>query len=213
MEPAKFGPVGLEALDDTFIDYMKQKGLHPPDMNFMPEGQAWLLVEFGGERQSRKPTRRRASAWTISRNATIRPSMKLFDDPAQEKLVWHLREEGLGATAKVPDMPDNHEGWEDSSVPPDRAGRLPARFQKADGHVSDTWVRCTAISGKAAFTRGLRSICRRQRVFRSCADFLEEASDLVVRYGGSLSGEHGDGQARGELLARMFSPEIDRRIS
>ena len=50
------------------------------------------------------------------------PSMKLFDDPAQEKFIWHLREEGLGATAKVPDMPENHEGWEDSSVPPDKLG-------------------------------------------------------------------------------------------
>ena len=64
----------------------------------------------------------RASAWTTSSSAaTLRP-MKLFDDPAQEKLVWHLREEGLGATAKVPDMPENHEGWEDSSVPPDKLG-------------------------------------------------------------------------------------------
>jgi len=54
--------------------------------------------------------------------------MKLFDDPAQEELVWHLREEGLGATAKVPGMPENHEGWEDASVPPDKLGsylRLP----------------------------------------------------------------------------------------
>ena len=49
VEPAKFGPVGLEALDDTFIDYMKKKGLHPPNMNFMPEGKAWLLIEFGGK--------------------------------------------------------------------------------------------------------------------------------------------------------------------
>src|SRR3954447_7147066 len=48
VEPAKFGPLGLEALDDTFITYMKKKGLHPPDMNFMPKGDAWLLIEFGG---------------------------------------------------------------------------------------------------------------------------------------------------------------------
>ena len=48
VEPAKFHPIGLEALDDTFIDYMKKKGLHPPNMNIMPEGHAWLLVEFGG---------------------------------------------------------------------------------------------------------------------------------------------------------------------
>ena len=49
VEPTKFGPVGLEALDDTFIDYMKKKHMHPPNMNFMPEGDAWLLIEFGGK--------------------------------------------------------------------------------------------------------------------------------------------------------------------
>ena len=48
LEPAQFGPIGLEALDDTFIDYMRKKGLHPPDVNFMPDGGAWLLIEFGG---------------------------------------------------------------------------------------------------------------------------------------------------------------------
>ena len=38
--------------------------------------------------------------------------------------------------------------------------------------------------------------------------FVEEAADLVVSYGGSLSGEHGDGQARAELLPKMFGPEL-----
>src|SRR3954469_17344421 len=58
------------------------------------------------------------------------PSMKLFDDAVQEGLVWHLREEGLGATAKVPGMPENHEGWEDASVPPERLGAYLREFKK-----------------------------------------------------------------------------------
>ncbi len=121
VEPAKFGPVGLEALDDTFIDYMKKKGLHPPNMNFMPEGNAWLLIEFGGKDKAEADANARKCMDDFRQRGNA-PPMKLFDDPAQEKLVWHLREEGLGATAKVPDMPENHEGWEDSSVPPDKLG-------------------------------------------------------------------------------------------
>ena len=133
-KPAKFGPIGLEALDDTFIDYMKKKGLHPPDMNFMPEGNAWLLIEFGGKDKAEADANARKCMDDFSKRGDA-PPMKLFDDPAQEKLVWHLREEGLGATAKVPDMPENHEGWEDASVPPEQARRLPARVQAADRQV------------------------------------------------------------------------------
>src|SRR5438045_6960102 len=51
-----------------------------------------------------------------------RPSVKLFDDPDEERTVWKVRESGLGATARVPDEPDTWEGWEDSAVPPERVG-------------------------------------------------------------------------------------------
>ena len=133
--------------------------------------------------------------------------MKLFDDPEQEKLVWHLREEGLGASAKVPNMPENHEGWEDSSVPPEKLGGylrdLKQLMDKYDyvgplyGHFGQGCVH-TRLDVRSETADGIRR----------CREFLEEASDLVVSYGGSLSGEHGDGQARGELLGRMFSPQI-----
>ncbi|MFN7997171.1 MAG: FAD-binding and (Fe-S)-binding domain-containing protein [Bryobacteraceae bacterium] len=204
--PAKFGPVGLEALDDTFIDYMKKKGLHPPNMSFMPEGDAWLLIEFGGETKGEADANAR-KCMDDFRNRGNPPSMKLFDDPQQERLVWTLREEGLGATAKVPHMPENHEGWEDSSVPPAKLGgylrglkKLMDKYQYVGplyGHFGQGCVH-TRLTFDLVTADGIRK-------WRS---FLEEASDLVVHYGGSLSGEHGDGQARGELLARMYSPEI-----
>ena len=206
LEPAKFGPVGLEALDDTFIDYMKKKGLHPPNMSFMPEGKAWLLIEFGGKDKAEADANARKCMDDLRQRGNA-PSMKLFDDPAQEKLVWHLREEGLGATAKVPDMPENHEGWEDSSVPADKLGGYLRDLKKLldkynyvgplYGHFGQGCVH-TRLTFDLETADGIRK-------WRA---FLEEASDLVVGYGGSLSGEHGDGQARGELLSRMYSPEI-----
>jgi Fe-S oxidoreductase len=206
VEAAKFVPVGLEALDDTFIDYMKRKGMHPPNMSFMPEGNAWLLVEFGGKDKQEADANARKCMDDFKQRHQA-PSMKLFDDPAQEKLVWHLREEGLGATAKVPDMPENHEGWEDSSVPPDKLGaylrdlkKLMDKFRYEGplyGHFGQGCVH-TRLTFDLETAEGIRNFRR----------FLEEGSDLVVSYGGSLSGEHGDGQARGELLPRMYSSDM-----
>jgi FAD/FMN-containing dehydrogenase/Fe-S oxidoreductase len=206
MEPAKFGPVGLEALDDTFIDYMKKKGLHPPNMNFMPEGDAWLLIEFGGRDKAESDANARKCMDDFRQRGNA-PPMKLFDDAAQEKLVWHLREEGLGATAKVPDMPENHEGWEDSSVPPDKLGDYLRGLKKLMDKYNYVGPLYGHFGQGCVHTR-LTFDLQTADGIQKWRHFLEEASDLVVGYGGSLSGEHGDGQARGELLSRMYSPEI-----
>ena len=206
VEPAKFGPVGLEALDDTFIDYMKKKGLHPPNMNFMPEGNAWLLIEFGGKDKAEADANARKCMDDFQQREDA-PPMKLFDDPAQEKLVWHLREEGLGATAKVPDMPENHEGWEDSSVPPDKLGGYLRDLKKLMDKYNYVGPLYGHFGQGCVHTR-LTFDLQTADGIQKWRHFLEEASDLVVSYGGSLSGEHGDGQARGELLSRMYSPEI-----
>src|SRR4051812_47440736 len=206
VEPARFGPIGLEALDDTFIDYMKRKGLHPPDMDFMPEGKAWLLIEFGGKDKAEADANARRCMEDV-RKAVNAPPMKLFDDPAQEKLVWHLREEGLGATAKVPDMPEIHEGWEDASVPPERLGAYLREFKQLIdkyGYVGPLY----GHFGQGCVHTRLTFDLRTSEGIHTWRRFLSEAATLVVRYGGSLSGEHGDGQARGELLGRMYSREI-----
>jgi FAD/FMN-containing dehydrogenase/Fe-S oxidoreductase len=206
VEPAKFGPVGLEALDDTFIDYMKKKGLHPPNMNFMPEGDAWLLIELGGKDKAESDANARKCMDDFRRRGNA-PPMKLFDDPAEEKLVWHLREEGLGATAKVPDMPENHEGWEDASVPPDKLGGYLRAFKKLMDKYNYVGPLYGHFGQGCVHTRLTFDLQTADGIHK-WRHFLEEASDLVVSYGGSLSGEHGDGQARGELLSRMYSLQI-----
>src|SRR3954453_5813284 len=206
LEPAEFGPIGLEALDDTFIDYMKKKGLHPPDMDLMPPGKAWLLIEFGGRDKAEAHANARKCMDAVRRRGPP-PSMKLFDDAVQEGLVWHLREEGLGATAKVPGMPENHEGWEDASVPPERLGAYLREFKQLIdryGYVGPLY----GHFGQGCVHTRLTFDLRTADGIATWREFLPEAADLVVRYGGSLSGEHGDGQARGELLGRMYSREI-----
>jgi FAD/FMN-containing dehydrogenase/Fe-S oxidoreductase len=205
-EPLPYKPMALEALDDTFIEDMKKKGMHPKNLNMMPEGKAWLLVEFGGRSKEESDANARRLMEDFKKRGDA-PPMKLFDNPAHEKLVWHLREEGLGATAKIPGEPDNHEGWEDSSVPPEKLGGYLRDLKKLldkynyigplYGHFGQGCVH-TRLTFDLETADGIKT----------WRHFLEEAADLVTSYGGSLSGEHGDGQARGELLPHMFDTEM-----
>jgi len=119
----RHGPIGLEAVDDVLVADMKTIGLHPGDLDLLPGGNGWLLAEFGGDTKDESDGKAKALMHALE-STDGAPSMKLYDDPAQEKLVWRIRESGLGATAKVTGKPDTWEGWEDSAVPPERVGRV-----------------------------------------------------------------------------------------
>ena len=133
--------------------------------------------------------------------------MSLFDDPDQEQKLWQIREDGLGATAFVPGEPDVAPGWEDSAVPPDKVGDylkdLRALFSKYGyhpslyGHLGQGCVHCR-VGFDLLTEEGIENYKK----------FTVEASHLVVSYGGSLSGEHGDGQTRGDLLEIMYGKKI-----
>ena len=205
-EILEFKPMGFEGLDSELIENMKKKGLHTKYIDRLPEGKGWLLVQFPGESRAEADGRARELMEKLKRQARP-PSMKLYDDIADEKAVWEIRESGLGATAFVPGEPDAWPGWEDSAVPPSRVGDylrdLRQLMQKHGyqaalyGHFGMGCIHCR-ISFDLRTGDGIKNYRR----------FAEEAAELVTRYGGSLSGEHGDGQARGELLKIMFGDEI-----
>jgi Fe-S oxidoreductase len=133
--------------------------------------------------------------------------LAILSDPDEQEKVWKVREAGLGASAFVPGQPDAFEGWEDSAAPPDRLGdylrALRSLFEDYGykgtyyGHFGDGCVH-TRITFDMYSADGVRK-------FRS---FVEDAADLVISFGGSMSGEHGDGQSRAELLSRMFGDEL-----
>ena len=133
--------------------------------------------------------------------------MKLFDDELEEENLWKVRESGLGATARIPGEPDAWEGWEDSAVPPLKLGGylrdlrdLLEKYHYTGalyGHFGQGCVH-TRISFDLKTAAGVEH-------FRK---FLNEAGDLVVSYGGSVSGEHGDGQSKAALLPKMFGPDL-----
>ncbi|HKT36414.1 MAG TPA: FAD-linked oxidase C-terminal domain-containing protein, partial [Nitrospira sp.] len=173
----------------------------------LPEGSGWLLVEFGGETQLEADSQAERLLRSISKRGDW-PSARMFSDPAQQDVVWTVRKFGFAA-ANVPGHRIGWTGWEDSAVPPERVGsylkdlrRLLDKYGYETtlfGHFGQGCIH-TRIDYDLATRAGIAA-------FRS---FHEEASDLVLGYGGSLSGEHGDGQSVAEFLPKMFGPELVR---
>ncbi len=207
MDVMEHKPTGLEGVDHVLIEDMKTIGMHPEDIDLMPQGQGWLVVEFGGETKEEADAKAHDLVVALRKGPSPPEGVKLFDDPEEEQHVWNVREAGLGATAFIPGKPDTYEGWEDSAVPPERLGEYLRRLRK----VADKYGYDSALYGHygqgcvhARWNFDLRSVPG-IRAFRS---FLDEASDLVLELGGSFSGEHGDGESRAELLPKMFGPEL-----
>jgi FAD/FMN-containing dehydrogenase/Fe-S oxidoreductase len=199
-------PIGLEGFDDLLVSYMRKKGINSEGLALLPNGGGWLLVEFGGDTIQQAESHARALIEKLGRSASP-PEMRLYLDKQQSKRVWEVRESSLGVTSHVPGEPLNWEGWEDAAVAPEKLG----------GYLRDLRIMMAAYGYKGSLYGHFGHGCVHTRInfdlqskegvakFRK---FVEEAADLVVSYGGSLSGEHGDGQARGELLPKMFGQEL-----
>ena len=205
-EVMRAGPIALEGIDDRLVQDMDMIDMHPDNIRLLPEGGGWLLVEFGGDSMDEANAQAQRLMDAL-RKSDKPPSMKLFDEPAQQHKVWKVRESGLGATAHVPNKPITWEGWEDSAVPPERLGeylrKLRALFDKYDydgdlyGHFGQGCVH-TRINFDLETAPGIRKY----------RNFIHEAAHLVVSMGGSISGEHGDGQSKAELLPIMFGDRL-----
>jgi FAD/FMN-containing dehydrogenase/Fe-S oxidoreductase len=206
MEVLDAHPIGLEAIDEVLVGNLKRKQQLPREIRLLPEGDAWLLVEFGAE----MPQDAEAAAHRLLARLSRRwfsPSGTVFTDANEIEMVWRIRESGLGATAFVPGESATWEGWEDAAVPPQRLSaylrdfrRLLKRFGYRGslyGHFGQGCVH-TRTNFDLETPGGITT-------YRA---FIDEAADLVVAYGGSLSGEHGDGQSRAELLPKMFGDTL-----
>src|ERR1051325_322892 len=198
----EFEPIGLEGVDEGLIKDMKVKHLHPKNIELLPEGKGWLLVEFGGE------TTEDAEAKAQRMIDSLRgPSSKMYRDPSEAKKIWQIRESGLGATAFVPGKPMTWEGWEDSAVDPKHLGKylreLRALMDKF-GYTGDLYGH---FGQACVHTRNNFDLESAPGIAKYRA-YIDEAADLCIKYNGSLSGEHGDGQSRAELLPKMFGERL-----
>jgi len=207
-EILEWQPIGLEGLDDRLIGAVRKKGMHPEGVALLPPGGGWLLVEFGGASQEEAGASARRMTDALARRAGA-PLARLLEAPGEAKRVWEVRESALGATSFVPGMADAWEGWEDAAVPPARLGVYLREFRRLlDRYGYD----CTLYGhfGQGCIHNRIDFDLRSRAGIDRFLAFLDEAADLVVRHGGSLSGEHGDGQSRAALLPKMFGPELVR---
>lgn len=200
-------PLGLEGMDNLLVDFLRKSELHEESVEeLLTEDCGWLVVEFGGDTQEEANRRAHAAADALRRGGGP-TSVRVYTDPADQDEVWEIRESGLAATAWVPQEDDAWPGWEDAAVPPEHVGEYLREFRRLldkygyraalYGHFGDGCVH-TRIN----FDLGTEDGVEKYRAF------IVEAADLVLSFGGSLSGEHGDGQARGELLEQMFGQEL-----
>ncbi|MFF0331859.1 FAD-binding and (Fe-S)-binding domain-containing protein [Streptomyces fimicarius] len=168
----------------------------------LPRGAAWLFVETGGD----TPAEARAHADRVLRAADAVDGT-VVTDPAGQRALWRIREDAAGTSTRTPDGSEAWPGWEDCAVPPARLGAYLRDFRALlaehglrgtpYGHFGDGCIH-VRIDFDLISPEGVARFRR----------FSEETADLVVAHGGSLSGEHGDGQARAELLPRMYGDEL-----
>ncbi|WP_254716356.1 FAD-binding and (Fe-S)-binding domain-containing protein [Actinomadura sp. WMMB 499] len=192
------GPVACEGLDSRITSVVAERR-GPGAVPELPKGSGWLLVELAGPDAGVL----HGTAARVVADSDCTGSM-LVDDMALADALWRIREDGSGLVARTPDGEQAHAGWEDAAVPPERLGVYLREFEALlgghglagvpYGHFGDgcVHVRIDFPFGRAGGTR----------VFR---DFLQDAAALAARHGGTMSGEHGDGRARGELLPHMYS--------
>jgi len=199
-------PIGLEGIDDLLVKYTRRKGINTGGVELLPEGGGWLLAEFGAHTLREAEAQARKLMAELSRAANP-PNLRLFTDTRQAKRIWEVRESSLGVTSHVPGEPLAWEGWEDSSVAPEKLGDYLRQLKKL---MAEHGYRGTLYGhfGHACVHTRINFDLQSQAGIGKYRKFVEEAADLVVSFGGSLSGEHGDGQSRGELLPKMFGPEL-----
>jgi FAD/FMN-containing dehydrogenase/Fe-S oxidoreductase len=208
MEILELHPIGLEGMEGSIIDALKQR--RAPNIDLVPEGGGFLLVEFGADEPHEAQSLAQQLVERLNRVANP-PSSRIYTT-SEARAVWHIRESGPRAAAFAPGAPAEWEGWDDAAVAPEKLG----------GYLRDIRRLMNEYSYKGAFYGHFGHGCIHMRVsfdlesekgIRNYGEFVERAADLVVSYGGSLSGEHGDGQSRGALLPKMFGPELVKAFS
>ncbi|WP_442893259.1 FAD-binding and (Fe-S)-binding domain-containing protein [Aquipuribacter sp. SD81] len=194
-------PLAVEGIDARLVDVVRHHRGEAA-VPTLPAGGGWLLVEVGGADADEAFAAARRLAADAGTDA-----VRVVPPGPEATALWRIREDGAGLAGRTPAGTQAWPGWEDAAVPPERLGDYLRGFERlmADhgvdglpyGHFGDGCVHVRIDLPLADDPARARA-------------FLEQAADLVVAHGGSLSGEHGDGRARSELLARMYGPDALR---
>jgi FAD/FMN-containing dehydrogenase/Fe-S oxidoreductase len=206
----RFSPIAIEGLDRGIIRGLQARGLKADEIALLPNGDAWVVLEFGADSHAEAVMQaRQADEYFKAGLGGPDVSGFVVEDGARQQKIWSIRETGASAVSLSidPSRPDPMVGWEDAAVDPMRLGGYLRQFQALVdrygyetclyGHFGDGCVHAR-ITFDVRTAEGVVTWRR----------FLREAAQLVVDFGGSLSGEHGDGQAKAEFLPIMYGPEI-----
>jgi FAD/FMN-containing dehydrogenase/Fe-S oxidoreductase len=199
-------PSALEGLDHRLVQLEHSRQLADKALRQLPDGNGWLMIQLDGDDQD--DADRKAKALIDALHKVPHNGVTVLDDPARKKEVWAAREAGLGATAYPQNEPETHEGWEDAAVPPERLGDYLRDFHRLLDRYDYGTASLYGHFGQGCVHTRIPFVLRTAEGIAKYRAFVEDSARLVVRYGGSLSGEHGDGQSRGELLPIMFGERM-----
>jgi FAD/FMN-containing dehydrogenase/Fe-S oxidoreductase len=205
MRTLEHGPIGLEGFDAMLVDFMRRKGINLRDITLLPPAGGFLLVEMGAWDEDEALAKaeklaREAPSWLGAPSARIH-------SPENAARIWHIRDSALAGNVFIPGEPNGLEGWEDAAVPPAKMGdylRGLTALMMEFGYRSPIWGHFGQGCAHLRINFDLRTV----EGLRKFREFIDRAADLVLSFGGSLSGEHGDGQSRAALLPKMYGPEL-----
>ncbi|MET4639837.1 FAD-binding and (Fe-S)-binding domain-containing protein [Mycetocola sp. 2940] len=191
-------PLAIEGLDARLVDVIRRhKGAsRVPEL---PAGGGWLLVEVGGESAAEALY---AAGLLVQDAATT--AVRVLPAGPEAAALWRIREDGAGLAGRTAAGTQAWPGWEDAAVSPERLGSYLREFETLMDDYGVSGLPYGHFGDGCIHVRIDIPLERDGSVLRS---FMVDAAKLVTSHGGSLSGEHGDGRARGELLSLMYSPE------
>ncbi|RAM38386.1 FAD-binding and (Fe-S)-binding domain-containing protein [Arthrobacter globiformis] len=201
----EFSPAAVEGIDEAIVDTMRFRRGDGAVLG-LPAGKAWLYVDLDGD----DPAEVHAEAGRLLER--LQENGRLVEgrpvpDSVERASLWRVREDGAGLSSRLSTGGESWPGWEDSAVAPENLAGYLAEFRDLltrFGLQGVMYGHFGAGCMHIRITYDLRTEEGRA-VFRA---FSGEAAKLVVRHGGSLSGEHGDGRARSQLLPLMYSPRM-----
>ena len=201
------GASAIEQMDNTIV---RQGRLHPglsPRMAFVQGDPAsMLIVEASGDTPEEAAAGIERIASTIERRGLGYHTLKVTD-PRQQATIWAVRRDGLGLIMSVEGTAKPLPFVEDTAVPPER---LPEYFQRFDELVRDEKTTAAYYGHASVGCMHIRPLVdiKQQEGLDRMVRIAERVSDLVLEFGGSLSGEHGDGIVRGVFTEKMFGPQL-----
>jgi FAD/FMN-containing dehydrogenase/Fe-S oxidoreductase len=199
-------PVALEGIHESVPRNMEIKGRPLAGASLLPEGRMTLLLEFGGASQAEANSRAEEARRRVENSRARHRGARVCSNEDDVEAVWKVREAGVAAS-RIPHREAGWPCWEDTAVHPAKEGPYLREFEALLARYGYAWTGFGHF-GQGCFHVRINFDFGAPHGVAQYRAFAEQVSDLVVKYGGSLSGEHGDGQARAEFLPKMFGPTL-----